>query len=125
MVSIIAIIIMITSGHSYIHGGAFFYLYRGRGGTTGQLCELKLPQQRDIIARAPGRGRGRGAALQEEGYTMEETVPCRLTSTGLEELKRKAGINTSFNSGLNQMQTQFNNMNHSKFKTKDFPALNK
>ena len=89
------------------------------------MCELKLPQQRDIIARAPGRGRGRGAALQEEGYTMEETVPCRLTSTGLEELKRKAGINTSFTSGLNQMQTQFNNMNHSKFKTKDFPALNK
>jgi len=125
MVCIIAVIIMITSGHSYIHGGAFLNLYRGRGGTTGQLCELKLPQQRDIIARAPGRGRGRGrgAALQEEG--MEETVPCRLTSTGLEEFKRKAGINTSFTSGLNQMQTQFNNMNHSKFKTKDFPALNK
>jgi hypothetical protein len=97
-----------------------FILFRGRGGTTGQLCDVKLPQQRDINPKPPGRGRGRGTALQEDNENMEQTVPYRLTTTGLEELKRKAGINTSFTSGLNQF-----NMNYSKLKTEDFPALKK
>ena len=37
--------------------------HRGRGGKTGQLRDVKLPKQREIVPKPQGKGRGRGVTI--------------------------------------------------------------
>ena len=85
--------------------------HRGRGGKTGQLCDVKLPKQREIVPKPKGKGRGpgRGRVLLDHDSITEQPGPSKpFTATQLEQLKQEAGLSYNHNHGLINLENQFN-----------------
>ena len=83
--------------------------HRGRGGKTGQLCDVKLPKQREIVPKPKGKGRGRGRVLLDDDSFTEQPGPSKpFTATQLEQLKQEAGLSYNHNHGLINLENQFN-----------------
>ena len=94
--------------------------HRGRGGKTGQLRDVKLPKQREIVPKPQGKGRGRGRVLLDDDSITEQPEPFKpFTTTQLEQLKQEAGLSYNHNHGLINLQNQFN----INLTTADFPHL--
>ena len=76
--------------------------HRGRGGKTGQLRDVKLPKQREIVLKPQGKGRGRGRVLLDDDSITEQPEPFKpFTTTQLEQLKQEAGLSyNQFNINL-------------------------
>ena len=76
--------------------------HRGRGGKTGQLRDVKLPKQREIVLKPQGKGRGRGRVLLDDDSITEQPEPFKpFTTTQLEQLKQEGGLSyNQFNINL-------------------------
>ena len=65
--------------------------HRGRGGKTGQLRDVKLPKQREIVLKPQGKGRGRGRVLLDDDSITEQPEPFKPFTTELSSRINLAG----------------------------------